>query len=139
MASNVSPKITVFFSYESTIKQKVFALKARLENEENLKIFLQENGADKHLEWAKSSNLLVCFLTRQYCETRDHIQLIEYVTRIKKNVLYVIWDKFEREQDMKEMGQYVQDSIYTICLESTSTKNDDFEAIKSSIESILKV
>ena len=135
MASNVSPQTTVFFSYESTIKKKIFALKARLENEEHLKIFLQENSAVKHLDWVKSSNLLVCFLTRIYCETREHIQLIEYVTRIKKNVLFVIWDKFEREQDMKEMGQYVQDSMYTIHLES----KNDYETIKSSIESILRV
>lgn len=137
----------IFFSFESTIQNKVNSLKEKLENDRkfissnNLKINLQTNNENTIFDSIKCSNLLVCLLTHKYCQSREHVKLIEYSTRIRKRIVYIILETFENEHDMFEIEPLVQESMYVIqCLQNTH-ENDwtDFDNIKSTLETILNV
>lgn len=93
----------VFLSYNWAIQEQVRKFDEKLQSESGLKVWRDERNlinsnnplTSQLSEAIKASKLIVCFITKQYCQSHNCNLELEWANTLKKSLVVVMIEKLD--------------------------------------------
>ena len=133
-------KFDLFISYSHENKEKVLELFRKLKQQGFHSWIDTEQMINGDINWMMKkgideSELFLCCATTSYCKSENCLKEIEYAYFSKKKIVYVLFEKFNGEEDRKKkldiISWYFRNQKYY--------KNDNVEDLVKTIETLRQV